>query len=297
LGVRDERRLDAHVAHCQDCRRHARLSGVDGPLPARPAVRAKIAAVLPLPAVLRRRLESGGGSDVPGGGWSSALASVGGQASGYAEPLMVWTKAAVVAATVAVAGVGAGQATQSGGGLGLRVAGDAGAAVGPRAAPDGGERAGGPAGDAAGDPGAGGPPLSPRRDRVAGATDAGAHGDDVASSSSAGRRAGAGRSGNGGASIHGLDLAPAGAAPDAAEAPAVAEIDDALVPPRAAGTGGPRPELPTASGATSEVEDVLREASRPPGGPPVVGSARASDVVGQATSAAAGAVDTVLGGG
>src|SRR4051812_18083600 len=51
LGARDRRRMAAHVSHCQSCRRHARVAGIDAALlqHAKP-VRAKIAAFLPIPA-------------------------------------------------------------------------------------------------------------------------------------------------------------------------------------------------------------------------------------------------------
>ncbi|WP_196189114.1 RNA polymerase sigma factor [Conexibacter sp. W3-3-2] len=57
LGARDQRKLGKHVAHCQSCRREAHLAGLDlAVLRPRP-VRSRLAALLPLPAFLRRRLE------------------------------------------------------------------------------------------------------------------------------------------------------------------------------------------------------------------------------------------------
>ncbi len=50
----DERRLARHSRRCTYCRRRARQLGVD-PLPRRPSVAARAAALLPLPAFLRRR--------------------------------------------------------------------------------------------------------------------------------------------------------------------------------------------------------------------------------------------------
>jgi RNA polymerase sigma factor (sigma-70 family) len=118
-GLRDQRRLSRHIAHCQPCRRYARVSGVEFETVARPAAAAaaRIAAVTPLPVFLRRR---GGGEEDdevaghlvaqphPGGSvtnWASSVASTldPGTVSG-------WSKALATAATVAVAGVGAGTA-------------------------------------------------------------------------------------------------------------------------------------------------------------------------------------------
>jgi RNA polymerase sigma factor (sigma-70 family) len=57
LGTRDRRRLAHHVAHCQPCRRHASLAGLDTSTlerrRMRHAVGSRIAAFLPLPALVR----------------------------------------------------------------------------------------------------------------------------------------------------------------------------------------------------------------------------------------------------
>jgi RNA polymerase sigma factor (sigma-70 family) len=55
LGLRDRRRLARHLAHCQPCRAYARVGGFDRSLLSMPGVAAKIAAVLPIPALLRAR--------------------------------------------------------------------------------------------------------------------------------------------------------------------------------------------------------------------------------------------------
>ncbi|HUR84945.1 MAG TPA: sigma-70 family RNA polymerase sigma factor [Solirubrobacteraceae bacterium] len=117
-GLRDQRRMARHIAHCQPCRRYARLAGVDldvAAAAARPGAAgaaAKIAALIPIPMFLRRR---GGGSDEAGGllsqshsgavaNWASVASSVDpATASG-------WSKALATAATVALASVGAGAA-------------------------------------------------------------------------------------------------------------------------------------------------------------------------------------------
>jgi RNA polymerase sigma factor (sigma-70 family) len=108
MGVRDERKLARHVSYCQPCRRAAYSAGFDvAALAAQKSLREKIAALLPIPAFLKRRWFGGGG----GGGHMSGLTSA---ASQYAEPMSGWAKAAAVAATVAVAGAGAGVATTHG---------------------------------------------------------------------------------------------------------------------------------------------------------------------------------------
>ncbi len=92
-GLRDRRRMARHLAHCQPCRRYARLAATDfgEPLqpatPARAAV-ARVAAFLPLPAFLQR------------------------QVAAVLDPgaLTGWSKVAATVATVAVAGIGAGTA-------------------------------------------------------------------------------------------------------------------------------------------------------------------------------------------
>jgi RNA polymerase sigma factor (sigma-70 family) len=110
MGVRDERKLARHVSHCQPCRRAAYAAGFDvAALAAQKSLREKVAALLPIPAFLKRRWFGGGGGH--GGGSVSKLTSA---ASQYAEPMSGWAKAAAVAATVAVAGAGAGVATTHG---------------------------------------------------------------------------------------------------------------------------------------------------------------------------------------
>jgi RNA polymerase sigma factor (sigma-70 family) len=115
LGIRDQRRVGSHISHCQPCRKQAVMAGLDAAVIARRpkrAVRAKIAAFLPLPAFLRNRW-LGGGSDAAGAvaPHGSALSQASMAAAHYGEPTMAgWMKATAVAAAVAVAGVGAGAA-------------------------------------------------------------------------------------------------------------------------------------------------------------------------------------------
>lgn len=115
IRLREQRRMARHLAHCQPCRRYAVRAGVDLGIAARPGVAAaaaaRIAAFLPLPTFLRRRWGDGDEAVAPlgqGGSlghWSANVATT-------LDPGLVssWTKAVATAATVAVAGVGAGAA-------------------------------------------------------------------------------------------------------------------------------------------------------------------------------------------
>jgi RNA polymerase sigma factor (sigma-70 family) len=55
LGLRDRRQLARHLAHCQPCRRHARMAGVDESFFQTPGLIGKIAALLPFPWLRWRR--------------------------------------------------------------------------------------------------------------------------------------------------------------------------------------------------------------------------------------------------
>src|SRR3954454_18845292 len=102
-GARDTRGLARHIAHCQPCRRQAVASGLDAAVLARKPVRRRVvervAGVLPLPGFLRTRV------------WGSSEGIM-----PVSEPLATaWSKAAAAAATLLVAGVGAGVAPHQGG--------------------------------------------------------------------------------------------------------------------------------------------------------------------------------------
>jgi RNA polymerase sigma factor (sigma-70 family) len=91
LGVRDERRLARHVAHCQPCRRQAYAAGVDTVTLTRHRVRdaaSKVAALVPIPAFMRLR---------PGHAHTAAT---------LAEPAAGWTKALAAAAVIVAGGAG-----------------------------------------------------------------------------------------------------------------------------------------------------------------------------------------------
>jgi RNA polymerase sigma factor (sigma-70 family) len=106
-GARDTRRLARHVAHCQPCRRAALAAGVDSALVGRKPLRRraieKVAALFPVPLVLRGHRERGGGGG-SADGWMAQLPMVSDHAAAGGA------KAAAVAALV-VAGLGAGVGT------------------------------------------------------------------------------------------------------------------------------------------------------------------------------------------
>jgi RNA polymerase sigma factor (sigma-70 family) len=118
-GLRDQRRMARHLSHCQPCRRYAGLAGVDVDAVAKRSVAAaagatagRIAAFVPLPMFLRRRFGAEEASQLLGQQGAAPLAQWTANVAGVFDPTLVagWTKAVATAATVAVAGVGAGAA-------------------------------------------------------------------------------------------------------------------------------------------------------------------------------------------
>src|SRR3954469_2011620 len=105
LGARDRRRMARHLSYCQACRRNAYSAGLGDVIPAKTGVGAKIAAWLPMPFFLQKRLlglgEHASSSDHAGtlAHWSASFAQLEPAAGG-------WTKAIATAATIAVAGAG-----------------------------------------------------------------------------------------------------------------------------------------------------------------------------------------------
>jgi RNA polymerase sigma factor (sigma-70 family) len=105
-GLRDRRRVARHISHCQPCRRYALRAGVEvGAMRVPASVGARIAALLPLPAFPRRRVDDAG--QVLGMHGMPTL-----KVLSTLDPSTVsgWSKAVATAATVAVAGLGAGAA-------------------------------------------------------------------------------------------------------------------------------------------------------------------------------------------
>ena len=87
LGMRDQRRVSSHVVACQPCRKQAVMAGLDAAAIARRPVRAKLAALLPLPAFLKKRWLPGGSSDAASHGSAMATKALM-VAAQYGEPSM-----------------------------------------------------------------------------------------------------------------------------------------------------------------------------------------------------------------
>ncbi|MGH2840513.1 MAG: RNA polymerase sigma factor [Solirubrobacteraceae bacterium] len=112
-GLRDQQRLDRHMSHCQPCRRHALMAGIDlEARPARRSVAARIAALLPLPGLWRRPGSEEAPVQMLGSPGQATMAHWSASVASTMDPgaLAGWGKAVVAAATVAFAGVGAGAA-------------------------------------------------------------------------------------------------------------------------------------------------------------------------------------------
>ena len=122
VGTRDERKMARHVSYCQPCRRAAFAAGFDADaLTPKRTVREKIAALLPLPAFLKRRIAGHGSEEdaaTAAGGHGATLAQLSTAAATYADPAMHWGKAVAKAAAVAAAVVGAGVAAHDTGLIG-----------------------------------------------------------------------------------------------------------------------------------------------------------------------------------
>src|SRR4051794_22867055 len=117
LGARDRRRMARHLSYCQPCRRHAYSAGLGDVVPAKTGVGAKIAAWLPMPFFLQKRLLGLGGGAGGDGSHAGALAHWSASASQFEPAAAGWTKAVATAATIAVAGVSAGAVTSQNSGV------------------------------------------------------------------------------------------------------------------------------------------------------------------------------------
>jgi RNA polymerase sigma factor (sigma-70 family) len=123
VGARDERKMARHVSYCQPCRRAAFAAGFDADsLTPKRTVREKIAALLPLPAFLKRRIAGHGAADehasMSTAGHAATLAQLSTAAASYADPAMHWGKILAKASAVAAAVVGAGVAAHDTGLIG-----------------------------------------------------------------------------------------------------------------------------------------------------------------------------------
>jgi RNA polymerase sigma factor (sigma-70 family) len=109
LGIRERRRVSRHVAHCQPCRRYAHLAGVDDSVLKAPGLVEKIAALLPIPAFLRRRRggadHNATASESPSARILQSMPTVS-RFADPASPLFGLGRAAAVVAAAVVAGGG-----------------------------------------------------------------------------------------------------------------------------------------------------------------------------------------------
>jgi len=298
-GTRDRRRMARHVSHCQPCLRAARVAGVPATDLVHEPVRAKIAGFIPVPEFVRRLL-------------NSPAAEMG----AVVDPAIVggWGKAVATAATVVVAGLGAGVATE-GPVDGLRDplragslvqpfrGGDDGASARPVPAPAApaaatGERSGGERRDAGAGARTGRDSFGRDATRsVRGAAGSGAAGDATrrgvsapagggssgggASGGGSGSGSGSGGGATGGGSASGVGGVPATPDPAGARAPAPP------APPSAPGVAAPQlpaPQLPGAGTGTSSGSGAAPDPVRDAGG-----------VVAGAGAAVQGAVESVTG--
>jgi len=111
LGVKERRLLARHLAHCQPCRRHARMAGVDDSFFKTPSIAAKIAALFPLPFLRFRRGHGGGASSTASPGRSVSAVQSLQSAAAYVDPSGPadgLSRAAAAVAAIVVAGAGGG---------------------------------------------------------------------------------------------------------------------------------------------------------------------------------------------
>ncbi len=122
LGMRERRQLARHLAHCQPCRREARMAGVDESFFQAPKTLAgKIAALLPFPWLRWRRSGGGGAEDAAAASGSHSWNLVQGlqtvaRLGDPSGPAAGFGRAAAAAAAIAAAGIGTGVVTMGGGG-------------------------------------------------------------------------------------------------------------------------------------------------------------------------------------
>ena len=106
-GARDQRRMAAHLSHCQPCRRAAHAAGFEAGVHRRKSARARIAAPLPWPAFLRRRVDHGDDVGAVASTHAPALSQWSSHAAVAMDPALVnAVKAGAAAATLALIGIG-----------------------------------------------------------------------------------------------------------------------------------------------------------------------------------------------
>jgi RNA polymerase sigma factor (sigma-70 family) len=294
IGLRDRHRLDRHLSHCQPCRRHAMLAGMDIDWRRKPGtVAAKIASLLPIPLLWRRR---GDQEDATGhvlGQSQSSVAHMSASIAGSVDPGVVvnWSKALVAAATLAVAGVGAGTAITHRSGPNGSAGGAVERSSDGRPVTHGKPGAARPAGhgnrsfsSTSGRPGAVVDSKRGASDDRSGAPGGGAAGGSDKPSAGAGSSKGSTRPGSAGG-------ASGAARPGASPAPDISKAAEAVAPLLGAGGGGEDPADGGAGGVGGTVGTVKDTA---PG--VVTGAAgSAASSAGNAASSAGGAASSAGG--
>ncbi len=115
LGVRQRRQIARHLAHCQPCRRQARMAGLDESFFKAPTLVGKIAALLPFPLLRWRRSASTEEDSVAASGSHSYLALQSlptvARFVDPAGPAAGFGRSAATIAAVAAAGIGGGVLT------------------------------------------------------------------------------------------------------------------------------------------------------------------------------------------
>jgi RNA polymerase sigma factor (sigma-70 family) len=118
IGVREQRLLARHLAHCQPCRRHAHLAGFDdSALKTGTGLVGKVAALLPFPLPLLRWRRGGAGQDAVSAarshqfGAMQSMQTITNYATSPASPFSGMGRAAAAAATLVIAGAGGGIVT------------------------------------------------------------------------------------------------------------------------------------------------------------------------------------------
>ncbi|MBV9836958.1 MAG: sigma-70 family RNA polymerase sigma factor [Solirubrobacterales bacterium] len=114
LGIKQRRQLARHLAHCQACRREARLAGFDESILKPRSLAAKIAALLPFPLLRLRRGGGHGSGGAAAGSHKLAAIQALQNATRFADPSaspISAGRAAAALAALAVAGAGGGIVT------------------------------------------------------------------------------------------------------------------------------------------------------------------------------------------
>jgi hypothetical protein len=118
LGIRERRRVAKHLAHCQPCRRYARLAGIDDSAFEQPGIASKVAGLLPFPFLRWRGAEHDSEVAAASAPHSAGLMRSADLVSRFADPAapaLGVGRAAAAAAALVIAGAGGGIVVSSGG--------------------------------------------------------------------------------------------------------------------------------------------------------------------------------------